>query len=117
QEAGKVADAINASNMAQAAKMMENQTPFVAAGHNVTHTIRQLRTMTSGAAPAQSRQGTVPAAPPRSAKPAATRTARGTAAPPTAPAASPRGGGVPARPATTTAVAHPKGADDDWETF
>jgi aerotaxis receptor len=117
QEAGKVADAINASNMAQAAKMMENQTPFVESGHNVTHTIRQLRAMTSGAAPAQSRQGTTPAAPPRNAKPAAARATSGTVTPSSAPAPSPRNGGLPARPATTTAVAHPKGADDDWETF
>jgi hypothetical protein len=112
-----VADAINASNMAQAAKMMENQTPFVESGHNVTHTIRQLRAMTTGAAPAQSRQGTTSAAPPRNAKPAAARATSGTATPSSAPAPSPRGGGLPARPATTTAVAHPKGADDDWETF
>jgi aerotaxis receptor len=117
QEAGKVADAINASNMAQAAKMMENQTPFVESGHNVTHTIRQLRGMTTGAAPAQSRQGTTPAAPPRNAKPAAARATSGTVTPSPAPATSPRGGGLPTRPATTTAVAHPKGADDDWETF
>ena len=117
QEAGKVADAINASNMAQAAKMMENQTPFVESGHNVTHTIRQLRAMTSGAAPAQSRQGTTSAAPPRNAKPAAARATSGTATPSPTTVTSPRGGGLPARPATTTAVAHPKGADDDWETF
>ena len=118
QEAGKVADAINANNLAQATKMMENQTPFVVAGHNVTHTIRQLRAMSSGAAPAQARQGNAPAhtASPGRPKPAAARTTTGATRPP-APAPSPRSGGLPARPATTTAVAHPKGADDDWETF
>ncbi len=119
QEAGKVADAINASKMDQASRMMENETPFVEAGHNVTHTIRQLRAITTGAPPVQARRAAAPAisAPARLPKPAAAGAARAPSRAAAAPAPSSGGGKVPAKPATTTAIAHPKGADDDWETF
>lgn len=119
QEAGKVADTINANNMAQAGKMMENDTPFVKAGHNVTQTIRQLRALTASAKSAQaSKTGTAAtSAPPHNARPAATASARTASRTNTASAAPSGGSKVPAKPANTTAVAHPKGADDDWETF
>ena len=45
-EAGKVADLINAGQVAQAEKHMGPGTAFVQAGHNVTQTIRQLRSVT-----------------------------------------------------------------------
>ncbi|HEX5784050.1 MAG TPA: methyl-accepting chemotaxis protein, partial [Burkholderiaceae bacterium] len=44
-EAGKVADAINQGALDRAKAMMESGTPFVQAGHHVTHTIRALRAL------------------------------------------------------------------------
>jgi aerotaxis receptor len=47
QEAGKVADLINAGQTAQAEQHMAAGTDFVQAGHNVTQTIRRLRSLTA----------------------------------------------------------------------
>lgn len=126
QEAGKVADAINASNLSQASKMMENETPFVESGHNVTHTIRQLRALAEGHGQVPARKAApADAAPANRPKPTATAHAApfATAAAPavraSAPvrATAPSSGHSTAKPASTTVIAHPKGHDDDWETF
>ncbi len=102
-EAAKVADTINAGKVEKAQRMMDSETPFVQAGHQVTQAIREIRTLSQGAgsghAPAQ-RPPKGQAAVRSPAKPA------GTGALPT-----PK---IAAKPATTAlAPTH----SDDWETF
>ena len=89
QEAGKVADAINQGAMEKAKAMMESGTPFVEAGHKVTHTIRVIRAL---AEHGEQAQRAAPASPARPAPP------KSKALPP---------------PAVATATA----GQDDWETF
>jgi aerotaxis receptor len=112
QEAGRVAEAIAQGRTEQAQSMMESGTPFVEAGHNVTHTIRVIRSMTEG--------GKVPDT-------AAKRPARGSAPAGTAASASPASAPSPSRAAprlpnaatgrSSSPAPAPSSGGDDWETF
>jgi aerotaxis receptor len=92
-EAGKVADAINQGALDKAKAMMESGTPFVQAGHHVTHTIRALRAL------AEHRDTPTRAQTAGAPRPAPTP-------------APPRAKALPA-PTRATATA----GSDDWETF
>lgn len=97
-EAGKVADAINQGQTQRAQQMMDSGTPFVEAGHQVTMSLRQLRSETEGGPRPTPRTAS---APPASAAPRGGRAG-------SAPAALP--------PARSSATAGGGGADE-WETF
>ena len=118
-EAGKVADTINSGNLDLAQKMMQPKTPFVEAGHGVTHSIRALRT--SSAAPNAFASAAAAPEPKRvsasASVPAPSPTARRAAAT----SASVKQPSKPAHTAQaqpTVKLPPPSASDDDeWETF
>jgi aerotaxis receptor len=100
-EAAKVADAINAGKVEQAQKMMDSETPFVQAGHLVTQSIREIRTLSNGPGPSAAQH-----------PPKAQASARASAPPARAGAAP-----TPKSPAKSTSSAVAPAHNDDWETF
>jgi aerotaxis receptor len=101
QEAGKVADTINAGQLDAAQNMLSGGTSFVEAGHQVTQAIREIRAMADhGQAPGASHSAAAPTPP---ARPAAAR------AQATAP--------TPAVARALPPPAAPNPGDGEWETF